>query len=192
MNIEICNGLHFRWEYRIRRDGLYCPWGVWSPGRFQIQKVKTRPNWGKILVKFYLYVVIPLVTWHKSIEPYEVLSPLQNGRTWLQHLPNWTGSRGFSQNLVSTKHSTRVLLAHMKYPVVPRRVREIFEREFYAVFLVVQFESIQDWNNLNYYLKVVISKRLAQCMHPALPSGVHQKALETYDIIFKCMGTNRW
>ena len=28
-------------------------------------------------------------------------------------------------------------------------------------------------------------------MHPALPSGVHQKALETYDIIFKCMGTNR-
>lgn len=28
-------------------------------------------------------------------------------------------------------------------------------------------------------------------MHPALPSGVHLKALETYDIIFKCMGTNR-
>ena len=28
-------------------------------------------------------------------------------------------------------------------------------------------------------------------MHPDLPPGVHQKALETYDIIFKCMGTNR-
>ena len=28
-------------------------------------------------------------------------------------------------------------------------------------------------------------------MHPALPSGVHLKALDTYDIIFKCMGTNR-
>jgi len=53
----------------------------------------------------------------------------------------------------------RVLLAHMKYPIIPRRI--------------------------------LISKRLAQCMHPALPSGVHQKALETYDIIFKCMGTNR-
>ena len=39
--------------------------------------------------------------------------------------------------------------------------------------------------------RILISKRLAQCMHPALPSGVHQKALETYDIIFKCMGTNR-
>ena len=53
----------------------------------------------------------------------------------------------------------QVLLSHMKYPVVPRRI--------------------------------TISKRLAQCMHPALPSGVHLKALETYDIIFKCMGTNR-
>nr|CAD7588635.1 unnamed protein product [Timema genevievae] len=39
--------------------------------------------------------------------------------------------------------------------------------------------------------RIKISKRLAQCMHPALPSGVHLKALETYDIIFKCMGTNR-
>ena len=53
----------------------------------------------------------------------------------------------------------KVLLAHMKYPIIPRRI--------------------------------VISKRLAQCMHPALPSGVHLKALDTYDIIFKCMGTNR-
>lgn len=39
--------------------------------------------------------------------------------------------------------------------------------------------------------RIKISKRLAQCMHPALPSGVHLKALATYDIIFKCMGTNR-
>ncbi|XP_037079103.1 LOW QUALITY PROTEIN: protein dopey-1-like [Pollicipes pollicipes] len=39
--------------------------------------------------------------------------------------------------------------------------------------------------------RIVISKRLAQCMHPALPSGVHLKALECYDIMFKCMGTNR-
>lgn len=53
----------------------------------------------------------------------------------------------------------KVLLSHMKFPVIPRRIK--------------------------------ISKRLAQCMHPALPSGVHLKALDTYDIIFKCMGTNR-
>ncbi|CAH1798856.1 unnamed protein product, partial [Owenia fusiformis] len=53
----------------------------------------------------------------------------------------------------------KVLLAHMKYPVLPKRV--------------------------------TIGKRLAQCLHPALPSGVHLKALETYDIIFKCIGTSR-
>ena len=53
----------------------------------------------------------------------------------------------------------QVLLNHVKYPVIPKRV--------------------------------TIGKRLAQCLHPALPSGVHLKALETYDIIFKCIGTQR-
>ena len=53
----------------------------------------------------------------------------------------------------------QVLLSHVKYPVIPKRV--------------------------------TIGKRLAQCLHPALPGGVHLKALETYDIIFKCIGTQR-
>ena len=67
----------------------------------------------------------------------------------------------FNQNAQNKWHENfqQVLLSHMKFPVIPRRIK--------------------------------ISKRLAQCMHPALPSGVHLKALETYDIIFKCMGTNR-
>ena len=39
--------------------------------------------------------------------------------------------------------------------------------------------------------RVTIGKRLAQCLHPALPTGVHLKALETYDIIFRCIGTQR-
>ncbi|WEW58021.1 hypothetical protein PRK78_003488 [Emydomyces testavorans] len=32
--------------------------------------------------------------------------------------------------------------------------------------------------------KVVVAKRLAQCLNPSLPSGVHQKALEVYGYIF--------
>ncbi|KAJ5612987.1 hypothetical protein N7510_006181 [Penicillium lagena] len=32
--------------------------------------------------------------------------------------------------------------------------------------------------------KVVVAKRLAQCMNPSLPAGVHQKALEVYTYIF--------
>ena len=55
--------------------------------------------------------------------------------------------------------SLQVLLNHLKYPVIPK--------------------------------KVTIGKRLAQCLHPALPSGVHLKALEAYDIIFKCIGPQR-
>ncbi|EAS35703.1 cellular morphogenesis regulator DopA [Coccidioides immitis RS] len=32
--------------------------------------------------------------------------------------------------------------------------------------------------------KVIVAKRLAQCLNPSLPSGVHQKALEVYGYIF--------
>lgn len=32
--------------------------------------------------------------------------------------------------------------------------------------------------------KFIVAKRLAQCLHPSLPSGVHQKALEVYTFIF--------
>uniref|UniRef100_A0A8D0H132 DOP1 leucine zipper like protein B n=1 Tax=Sphenodon punctatus TaxID=8508 RepID=A0A8D0H132_SPHPU len=49
-------------------------------------------------------------------------------------------------------------------------------------------------SNLKYSLlprRLIISKRLSQCLHPALPSGVHLKALETYEIIFKIIGT-KW
>ena len=33
--------------------------------------------------------------------------------------------------------------------------------------------------------KWLLSKRLAQCLNPALPSGVHQRVLEVYAIIFQ-------
>ena len=37
--------------------------------------------------------------------------------------------------------------------------------------------------------KALVGKRLAQCLNPALPSGVHQKALEVYSYIFDTIGT---
>ena len=49
-------------------------------------------------------------------------------------------------------------------------------------------------NNTRYPLiprRAIVGQRLAQCLHPALPSGVHLKALETYDLIFRCIGTDR-
>ncbi|XP_067897247.1 protein dopey-2 isoform X2 [Heterodontus francisci] len=71
------------------------------------------------------------------------------------------------------------------------------------------FESSSEWadlisslgklnkalqSNLKYSLlpkRLIIGKRLAQCLHPALPIGVHLKALETYEVIFKIIGT-KW
>ncbi|XP_057268508.1 protein dopey-1 isoform X7 [Pezoporus wallicus] len=49
-------------------------------------------------------------------------------------------------------------------------------------------------NNAKYQVvpkKLTVGKRLAQCLHPALPGGVHRKALETYEIIFKIIGPKR-
>ncbi|NXR66146.1 DOP1 protein, partial [Rhadina sibilatrix] len=49
-------------------------------------------------------------------------------------------------------------------------------------------------NNSKYQVvpkKLTVGKRLAQCLHPALPGGVHRKALETYEIIFKIIGPKR-
>ena len=39
--------------------------------------------------------------------------------------------------------------------------------------------------------KITIGKRLAQCMHPALPGGVHLKALEVYNTIFNILEPKR-
>ncbi|ELU14591.1 hypothetical protein CAPTEDRAFT_134195 [Capitella teleta] len=74
-------------------------------------------------------------------------------------LRNFESTSEWADLIAALGKLNKVLSAHVKYPVIPKRV--------------------------------TIGKRLAQCLHPALPSGVHLKALETYDIIFKCIGTPR-
>ncbi len=39
--------------------------------------------------------------------------------------------------------------------------------------------------------KVLVAKRLYQCLNPALPSGVHKKTLETIELIFSRIGPDR-
>ncbi|KAF5679715.1 putative regulator of reproduction [Fusarium denticulatum] len=36
--------------------------------------------------------------------------------------------------------------------------------------------------------KATVAKRLSQCLNPSLPSGVHQKALELYNMVFSVIG----
>ena len=68
------------------------------------------------------------------------------------------------------------------------------------------FENVSDWADIFAFLaklsktivsypqyttiprKLVLAKRLAQCLNPALPTGVHQKVLEVYDQIFCRLG----
>ena len=38
--------------------------------------------------------------------------------------------------------------------------------------------------------RISVCKRLAQCLHPALPSGVHLKALEVYTVLFQNIGAD--
>lgn len=65
---------------------------------------------------------------------------------------------------------------------------------FYEYVMIIKFNLQVLSNNVKYSViprRFTVGQRLAQCMHPALPSGVHLKALETYDLIFKCIGTDR-
>ena len=38
--------------------------------------------------------------------------------------------------------------------------------------------------------KLVVSKRLAQCLNPALPTGVHQRALDVYTHVLSVLGVH--
>lgn len=38
--------------------------------------------------------------------------------------------------------------------------------------------------------KLVVAKRLSQCLNPALPTGVHQRALDVYSHILAVLGVS--
>jgi len=38
--------------------------------------------------------------------------------------------------------------------------------------------------------KLIVAKRLAQCLNPALPAGVHQRALDVYTHILSVLGVS--
>ncbi len=48
------------------------------------------------------------------------------------------------------------------------------------------FQSYQQFKEIP--RKLVVAKRLAQCLNPALPNGVHQRALDVYSHILAVLG----
>ncbi|KAJ3357346.1 hypothetical protein GGF32_001088 [Allomyces javanicus] len=75
--------------------------------------------------------------------------------------------------------------------------------------VLATFDSIAEWPDMITFLsrlaktiqsfpsppnvpgKLLVSKRLAQCLNPALPAGVHQKAIETYSVVFDVLGPEK-
>ncbi|KAN0061878.1 hypothetical protein ACQY0O_005872 [Thecaphora frezii] len=56
-------------------------------------------------------------------------------------------------------------------------------------FLSRLLKSVQAYTNFNVIpRKLIVAKRLAQCLNPALPSGVHQRALDVYSHILGVIG----
>ncbi|TFY63318.1 hypothetical protein EVJ58_g3324 [Rhodofomes roseus] len=53
--------------------------------------------------------------------------------------------------------------------------------------LLKTFEAYQQFKEIP--RKLVVAKRLSQCLNPALPTGVHQRALDVYSHIFAVLGT---
>lgn len=67
----------------------------------------------------------------------------------------------------------------IKVPFHPNiRTRVIFVTQAFQAY--PQFQVIPR--------KLIVAKRLAQSLNPALPPGVHQKALEVYEYIFDRIG----
>ncbi|KAI9138353.1 Dopey, N-terminal-domain-containing protein [Paraphysoderma sedebokerense] len=84
-----------------------------------------------------------------------------------------------------------------------------YKRYVVAMERILQsFDTINEWPDIITFLgklvktvqsypmfpviphKLVLSKRLSQCLNPALPAGVHQKTLEVYSTLFDVMGSD--
>jgi len=58
----------------------------------------------------------------------------------------------------------------------------------YALMLVLQALQAHPSETTVIPHSDAVTLRLAQCLNPTLPSGVHQKALEVYAYIFSTVG----
>ncbi|KAM0498663.1 hypothetical protein ACHAPB_006273 [Verticillium nonalfalfae] len=85
--------------------------------------------------------------------------------------------------------------AYRKYASGVERALTLFETALqewadYISFLNRLLRALQARHNsiTTVPSKATIAKRLAQCLNPSLPSGVHQKALEVYNYVFTTIG----
>lgn len=112
--------------------------------------------------------------------------------------------QAFETKCYNEYKSTQLIMSDFSWP--KSDVRK-YENEIHSI--LQNFEKAQEWADLSNCLqrlnrciskefsdvpgvplKEIVSKRLAQCLNPSLPSGVHTKALEAYGGIFEKIGEN--
>ncbi|KKF95083.1 Protein dopey [Ceratocystis platani] len=103
--------------------------------------------------------------------------------------------RQWRNQLSSGDHPSKADKAFRRYAVVVDKALALFETSLdewadYISFLNRLLKALQARTaNMNAVpSRTMVAKRLAQCLNPQLPSGVHQKALEVYGYIFDMIG----
>ncbi|KAL1880805.1 hypothetical protein VTK73DRAFT_4975 [Phialemonium thermophilum] len=115
------------------------------------------------------------------------VSPESSGRD--SPVPRqWRNQLGSEEPRVKDKH-------YRKYASGVDRALSLFETALqewadYISFLNRLLKALQarPANITTIPAKVLVAKRLSQCLNPSLPSGVHQKALEVYNYLFSVIG----
>ncbi|CAG8475177.1 8083_t:CDS:10 [Diversispora eburnea] len=86
---------------------------------------------------------------------------------------------------------------YKKYVQLVEKILQSFDKEVnewadFISFLGKLLKAFQSYPQFPVIpRKLIVAKRLAQSLNPALPPGVHQKALEVYDYIFDSIGTEQ-
>ncbi|KAG7108826.1 Protein dopey like protein [Verticillium longisporum] len=116
------------------------------------------------------------------------LSPESSGRDSPLPTRQWRNQLGSEDAPSNDK-------AYRKYASGVERALTLFETALqewadYISFLNRLLRALQARHNsiTTVPSKAAVAKRLAQCLNPSLPSGVHQKALEVYNYVFTTIG----
>ncbi|KAL5614715.1 uncharacterized protein BROUX77_000552 [Berkeleyomyces rouxiae] len=105
--------------------------------------------------------------------------------------------RQWRNQLSSGDHNTKTDKAFRRYAVVVDKALALFETSLdewadYISFLNRLLKALQARTATITMVpsRTLVAKRLAQCLNPQLPSGVHQKALEVYSYVFDMIGSD--
>lgn len=98
------------------------------------------------------------------------------------------------ENILRQYKSTSEWADFIPYLAKIKRVRHwkktvniLFEKRFFSLFFPFENNKTIENNSQYSYIpkRITLFKHLAQCLHPALPAGVHLNTLEVYETIFR-------